>query len=163
MNKRASACEADMLPLHLCPPDFAILFQSLGPPELGRVQQLAAPRGQRRSRARGRIMKPRHHERPSGNHISQLVREGVFSCRCVVAVVLCGPPWAQGVIYERGIGRQTGYSCAGGASDCRVPQQSDGPLFDSGWPEFGACARSFASASQQWLHCESIEIVSVRY
>ena len=92
-----------MLPLHLCPPDFAILFQSLGPPELGRVQQLAAPRGQRRSRARGRIMKPRQHGRLSGNRISQLVRECVFSCECVVGVLLCGPPRAQGVIYQCGV------------------------------------------------------------
>jgi hypothetical protein len=49
-------------------------------------------------------MKPRQHEHLSGNHISQLVREGVFSCGCVVGVLLCGPPYAQGVIYQYGIG-----------------------------------------------------------
>ena len=29
-----------------------------------------------------------------------------------------------------------GYSSVGRASDCRTLQQSDGPWFDSGWPEF---------------------------
>ena len=29
-----------------------------------------------------------------------------------------------------------GYSSVGRASDCRVLQQSDGPWFDSGWPDF---------------------------
>ena len=32
--------------------------------------------------------------------------------------------------------QQTGYSSIGRASDCRVLQQSDGPWFDSGWPDF---------------------------
>jgi hypothetical protein len=32
--------------------------------------------------------------------------------------------------------RQTGYSSVGRASDCRMLQQSDGPWFDSGWPDF---------------------------
>ena len=38
--------------------------------------------------------------------------------------------------------QQTGYSSVGRASDCRVLQQSDGPWFDSGWPDFcwKACA-----------------------
>ena len=31
--------------------------------------------------------------------------------------------------------QQTGYSSVGRASDCRVLQQSDGPWFDSGWPD----------------------------
>ena len=31
---------------------------------------------------------------------------------------------------------QAGYSSVGRASDCRVLQQSDGPWFDSGWPDF---------------------------
>ena len=30
----------------------------------------------------------------------------------------------------------TGYSSVGRASDCRVLQQSGGPWFDSGWPDF---------------------------
>lgn len=30
----------------------------------------------------------------------------------------------------------TGYSSVGRASDCRELQQSDGPWFDSGWPDF---------------------------
>ena len=30
----------------------------------------------------------------------------------------------------------TGYSSVGRASDCRHMQQSDGPWFDSGWPDF---------------------------
>ena len=38
------------------------------------------------------------------------------------------------------IGRQgedtTGYSSVGRASDCRALQKSDGPWFDSGWPDF---------------------------
>ena len=38
---------------------------------------------------------------------------------------------------------QAGYSSVGRASDCRNLQQSDGPWFDSGWPDlclFGACS-----------------------
>ena len=31
---------------------------------------------------------------------------------------------------------QAGYSSVGRASDCRLLQQSDGPWFDSGWPDF---------------------------
>jgi hypothetical protein len=31
--------------------------------------------------------------------------------------------------------KQAGYSSVGRASDCRLLQQSDGPWFDSGWPE----------------------------
>ena len=30
-----------------------------------------------------------------------------------------------------------GHSSVGGASDCRPMQQSDGPWFDSGWPDIG--------------------------
>ena len=32
--------------------------------------------------------------------------------------------------------KQAGYSSVGRASDCRNLQQSDGPWFDSGWPDF---------------------------
>ena len=32
--------------------------------------------------------------------------------------------------------RNAGYSSVGRASDCRLLQQSDGPWFDSGWPDF---------------------------
>ena len=40
----------------------------------------------------------------------------------------------------------SGYSSVGRASDCRLLQQSDGPWFDSGWPDFfdagaGYCVR----------------------
>ena len=35
--------------------------------------------------------------------------------------------------------QQAGYSSVGRASDCRLLQKSDGPWFDSGWPE-GALA-----------------------
>ena len=38
--------------------------------------------------------------------------------------------------------QQTGYSSVGRASDCRVLQQSDGPWFDSGWPDFWECQLS---------------------
>ena len=31
--------------------------------------------------------------------------------------------------------RHAGYSSVGRASDCRVLQLSDGPWFDSGWPD----------------------------
>ena len=31
--------------------------------------------------------------------------------------------------------QQAGYSSVGRASDCRMLQQSDGPWFDSGWPD----------------------------
>ena len=38
--------------------------------------------------------------------------------------------------------QQTGYSSVGRASDCRVLQQSDGPWFDSGWPDFHCTGRA---------------------
>ena len=31
--------------------------------------------------------------------------------------------------------QQAGYSSVGRASDCRSMQKSDGPWFDSGWPD----------------------------
>ena len=34
---------------------------------------------------------------------------------------------------------QAGYSSVGRASDCRHLQPSDGPWFDSGWPDFCSC------------------------
>ena len=45
--------------------------------------------------------------------------------------------------------KQAGYSSVGRASDCRITQESDGPWFDSGWPDFcsvfaNARARAFA-------------------
>jgi hypothetical protein len=45
-----------------------------------------------------------------------------------------------------------GYSSVGRASDCRVLQQSDGPWFDSGWPDlqFGFGAGSLGSEPQLW-------------
>ena len=38
---------------------------------------------------------------------------------------------------------QTGYSSVGRASDCRVLQLSDGPWFDSGWPDFATSVITF--------------------
>jgi hypothetical protein len=67
------------------------------------MQPLAAPRIHGRCQARGRIMKPRQHEHSSENQISQQVREGACSCERVVGVILCGPPWARGVMYQGGI------------------------------------------------------------
>ena len=45
--------------------------------------------------------------------------------------------------------QQTGYSSVGRASDCRVLQQSDGPWFDSGWPDFHCTARASRSHSRR--------------
>ena len=42
-----------------------------------------------------------------------------------------------------------GYSSVGRASDCRSLQQSDGPWFDSGWPDF--CARAHGHAGKAQL------------
>ena len=42
-------------------------------------------------------------------------------------------------LYSSRIGN-AGYSSVGRASDCRSLQQSDGPWFDSGWPDFSQCA-----------------------
>ena len=41
---------------------------------------------------------------------------------------------------------QAGYSSVGRASDCRNLQQSDGPWFDSGWPDF----RNASLATKAW-------------
>jgi hypothetical protein len=67
------------------------------------MQPLLAATNQRSCQATGRIMEHRQHAPLSGNQISQLVREGVCSCECVVGVILCGPPWARGVMSQRGI------------------------------------------------------------
>ena len=40
--------------------------------------------------------------------------------------------------------RQAGYSSVGRASDCRALQLSDGPWFDSGWPDFAYARRALA-------------------
>ena len=42
--------------------------------------------------------------------------------------------------------RQAGYSSVGRASDCRMLQQSDGPWFDSGWPDVFTVAGSSSPA-----------------
>ena len=54
---------------------------------------------------------------------------------------------------------QTGYSSVGRASDCRHMQQSDGPWFDSGWPDLrtllgmggGACDQHTVRAKSSFL------------
>ena len=48
---------------------------------------------------------------------------------------------------------QAGYSSVGRASDCRNLQQSDGPWFDSGWPDlclFGACSGRCIKPARIW-------------
>ena len=53
---------------------------------------------------------------------------------------------------------QAGYSSVGRASDCRILQQSDGPWFDSGWPDF------WRRSSQDRLRYTPIAIaMSVRH
>ena len=57
-----------------------------------------------------------------------------------IGVISCPGPraWHFGDDRERhcaGWPLSTGYSSVGRASDCRDMQQSDGPCFDSGWPE----------------------------
>ena len=54
----------------------------------------------------------------------------------------CSPPMSV----------QAGYSSVGRASDCRILQQSDGPWFDSGWPDLYAMPEShkFAVAVLLW-------------
>ena len=42
-----------------------------------------------------------------------------------------------GFVFQRtDLQATTGYSSVGRASDCRTSQESDGPWFDSGWPDF---------------------------
>ena len=42
-----------------------------------------------------------------------------------------------GLVFQRtDLQATTGYSSVGRASDCRTSQESDGPWFDSGWPDF---------------------------
>jgi hypothetical protein len=55
------------------------------------MQALATPRNQSRCHARGHIIKPRKHEHLPGNQTPQLVQEDVFSCECVVRMLLRGP------------------------------------------------------------------------
>ena len=42
---------------------------------------------------------------------------------------------------------QAGYSSVGRASDCRFVQPSDGPWFDSGWPDFNLVRYCFPSSA----------------
>ena len=59
-----------------------------------------------------------------------------------------------------------GYSSVGRASDCRVLQQSDGPWFDSGWPDFwkgqnklrsaDVASQQFPDALQEIRHLDPI-------
>lgn len=56
-----------------------------------------------------------------------------------------GGLWARWAI------SQAGYSSVGRASDCRALQQSDGPWFDSGWPEvmgYFLCSEGDAMCAQ---------------
>ena len=51
---------------------------------------------------------------------------------------------------------QAGYSSVGRASDCRDLQQSDGPWFDSGWPDlffFPPWARDSKQALAHFVGC----------
>jgi hypothetical protein len=57
---------------------------------------------------------------------------------------------------QTGTSQQAGHSSVGRASDCRALQQSDGPWFDSGWPDgmtnplAGACVlKTDASAARR--------------
>ena len=64
-------------------------------------------------------------------------------------------PLRQSIFFCRGLHRgglsefHSGYSSVGRASDCRLTQRSDGPWFDSGWPDFprlaAACEFNFAA------------------
>ena len=81
-------------------------------------------------------------------------------------------PIAQLGLANSSFKRQAGYSSVGRASDCRTLQRSDGPWFDSGWPDISAwcspmqrplfyyCKRihvgllhSWQPSSMQWTHC----------
>ena len=48
----------------------------------------------------------------------------------------------KGFIITAAVIDNAGYSSVGRASDCRSLQQSDGPWFDSGWPDFCASAHN---------------------
>ena len=68
-----------------------------------------------------------HATRPSSHRVFGMVRH-VFRRRRRTIIL-----WGIDHLYF-----DTGYSSVGRASDCRRLQQSDGPWFDSGWPEFDA-------------------------
>ena len=59
-------------------------------------------------------------------------------------------PLRQSIFFCRGLRRgglsefHSGYSSVGRASDCRLTQRSDGPWFDSGWPDFPRLAAGVA-------------------
>ena len=58
------------------------------------------------------------------------LRQSIFFCRCL----------RRGGLFEF----HSGYSSVGRASDCRLTQRSDGPWFDSGWPDFPRLAAGVA-------------------
>ncbi len=66
---------------------------------------------------------------------------GVVSCYPLVVWALCC--------------KQAGYSSVGRASDCRALQLSDGPWFDSGWPDFREPAQTGAAATLSLAHPSS--------
>ena len=63
---------------------------------------------------------------------------------CVVFVVYVRGSCTRVLVYQWACsGSQPGYSSVGRASDCRSLQLSDGPWFDSGWPDM--CSGRFGN------------------
>ena len=58
--------------------------------------------------------------------------------------------------------RQTGYSSVGRASDCRMLQQSDGPWFDSGWPDIFCAVLAQAEPSVSLLQSNASWVLVTR-
>ena len=67
--------------------------------------------------------------RSEGREFEGALRQSIFFCRGL----------RRGGLFEF----HSGYSSVGRASDCRLTQQSDGPWFDSGWPEFPRLALAY--------------------
>ena len=70
-------------------------------------------------------------------HYGQFSRIGMLTCWSMIGVE------AIAIEAASDAKEQTGYSSVGRASDCRVLQLSDGPWFDSGWPDFATSVITF--------------------
>jgi hypothetical protein len=58
--------------------------------------------------------------------------------------------------------RQAGYSSVGRASDCRTSQQSDGPWFDSAWPDIFCAVLAQAEPSVSLLQSNASWVLVTR-
>ena len=71
----------------------------------------------------------------------------------VLCIQLCYPTFTVTRLSHK---EQAGYSSVGRASDCRFMQPSDGPWFDSGWPDFVSSCSTHTLNTAWLIACEHV-------